>query len=171
MERLGVITFAGKDVTVIGDDIHIGNQAPEFTAQAQDWSLVNVLELTKGKVRIIASAPSLSTSVCDRETRTFNEQAVDLGEEITIFVISNDLPFTQKHWCGAAGVDRVTVVSDHMSFDFGKKYGCLIKELGILRRAVFVIDQNDVVTYVAYMKTIGDEPDYSAVIKAAKAAL
>ncbi len=170
-ERNGIITFAGKDVTVIGKDIQVGEIAPEFEVQQQDWSTISALEATKGKVRIIAAVPSLETSVCDRETKRFNEEAASLSKDIAILVISTDLPYTQKRWCGAAGVDQVMVLSDHMDVDFGKKYGVLIKELRILRRAIFVVDRNNHVTYADYMPTIGAEPDYDAVIEAAKQAL
>ncbi|MFN7035411.1 MAG: thiol peroxidase [Bellilinea sp.] len=171
LERNGVITFAGKDVTVVGSDLQAGDLAPEFTVQAQDWSTVSGLSATAGKVRIIASVPSLETSVCDRETRRFNQDASNLSKEIAILVISTDLPYTQKRWCGAAGIDQVMVLSDHMDVDFGKKYGVLLKELRILRRAVFVVDRNNRITYAAYMPTIGAEPDYDAVLEAAKQAL
>lgn len=170
-ERNGVITFAGRDVTVVGPDLKVGEIAPEFTVQAQDWSTVSALSATEGKVRIIASVPSLETSVCDRETRRFNQDAANLSKDISILVISTDLPYTQKRWCGAAGIDQVMVLSDHMDVDFGKKYGVLIKELRILRRAVFVVDRNNRITYAAYMPTIGAEPDYDAVIESAKQAL
>lgn len=170
-ERIGIITFAGKDMTVVGPDLQVGEVAPEFHVQAQDWSTVSALNATEGKVRIIASVPSLETSVCDRETRLFNEAAANLSKDIAILVISTDLPYTQKRWCGAAGIDQVMVLSDHMDVDFGKKYGVLIKELRILRRAVFVVDRNNYLTYVDYMPTIGAEPDYDAVIEAAKKAL
>ncbi|WP_322792690.1 thiol peroxidase [Bellilinea sp.] len=170
-ERNGVITFAGRDVTVVGPDLKVGEIAPEFTVQAQDWSTVSALSATEGKVRIIASVPSLETSVCDRETRQFNQDAANLSKDISILVISTDLPYTQKRWCGAAGIDQVMVLSDHMDVDFGKKYGVLIKEIRILRRAVFVVDRNNRITYAAYMPTIGAEPDYDAVIEAAKQAL
>ncbi|MEW6179726.1 MAG: thiol peroxidase [Chloroflexota bacterium] len=170
-ERNGIITFAGKDVTVIGKDIQVGEIAPEFEVQQQDWSTISALEATKGKVRIIAAVPSLETSVCDRETKRFNQEAASLSKDIAILVISTDLPYTQKRWCGAAGVDQVMVLSDHMDVDFGKKYGVLIKELRILRRAIFVVDRNNHVTYADYMPTIGAEPDYDAVIEAAKQAL
>lgn len=170
-ERNGVITFAGKDVTVVGPDLKVGEIAPEFTVQAQDWSTVSALTATEGKVRIIAAVPSLDTAVCDRETRRFNQEAANLSKDIVMLVISTDLPFTQKRWCGAAGIDQVVVLSDHMDVDFGKKYGVLLKELRILRRAVFVVDRNNRITYAAYMPTIGAEPDYDAVIEAAKQAL
>src|SRR4030043_1760970 len=160
IERFGLIKFAGNDVTVLGPDITVGQNAPEFTASAQDWSSFNVIQNTTGKVRIIASLPSLSTSVCDRETRRFYQEATNLDERIVILTVSMDLPYTIKNWCAAAGVDRVITLSDHKSAEFGQKYGVLIKEYRVFRRAAVVIDQNDVVVYAAYMPAIGDEPHY-----------
>lgn len=171
MERNGIFTFAGNDVTIVGPDIKVGQAAPEFTAQAQDWSLVEVLAHTKGKVRIIGSLPSLSTSVCDRETRRFNQEAADLSENIIIIVISMDIPFTLKNWCAASGIDRVLTLSGHLTAEFGEKYGVLIKEHRVFRRAVFVVDANDQVVYAAYMPVLGEEPVYTDVIQAAKKAL
>ena len=170
-ERIGLIKVGGKDGTVIGPDIVVGQTAPEFTAHATDWSLVRGIADTHGKVRIIAALPSLDTEVCDRETRRFNEEAAGLGDQIVILVLSTDLPYTQKRWCGAAGVDQVRTLSDHMTAEFGERYGALIKERRILRRAVFVVDAEDVIVYAAYMHALGDEPDYTAVLAAARAAL
>jgi thiol peroxidase len=171
IERFGILKFAGNDVTVIGPDLIAGQKAPEFTAQAQDWSLFSGLQDTTGKVRIIASLPSLSTSVCDRETRRFNEEASSLDERIVILTVSMDLPFTLKNWCAAAGIDRVITLSDHNTAEFGQKYGVLVKEHRFLRRAIFVIDQNDMLVYSAYMPAIGVEPDYPEVLSAARQAL
>ena len=170
-ERFGIIKFRGQDVTVLGKDLKPGDVAPEFTVQTLDWAPFNGLADTQGKVRIITALLSLETDVCDRETRRFNQEAASLGKDIVILVISADLPFTQKRWCGAAGVDQVTVLSDHMGADFGEKYGCLIKEARILRRAVFVVDRAGKITYAAYMPALGDEPNYAEVLAAAKAAL
>jgi thioredoxin-dependent peroxiredoxin len=122
-------------------------------------------------VRIIASIPSIDTPVCDRETRKFNEEAAALSSDISILIISMDLPVAQKRWCGAAGVDQVTTFSDVVEADFGKKYGTLMKEVRLLRRAVFVVDKNDVVTYSAYMPANGVEPNYEEVLSAAKRSL
>lgn len=170
-ERFGLVKFRGQDVTVLGADLKPGDAAPEFAVQTLDWAPFRGLADTAGKVRIIAAVPSLETEVCDRETRRFNQEAAALSEEIAILVISTDLPYTQKRWCGATGIDQVTTLSDHMNTDFGMKYGCLIKEVRILRRAVFVVDKNDKVTYAAYMPALGVEPDYTEVLEAAKAAL
>ena len=171
LERSGLIKFAGKDVTVIGPDILVGQKAPEFTVFTQDWTTFNGLQDTAGKVRIIGSLPSLSTSVCDRETRRFNQEAAGLDDRIIIITISMDLPFTIRNWCAASGVDGVKTLSDHINAEFGQKYGVLLKEHRIFRRAVFVVDRNNMVVYSAYMPTIGDEPEYTDVLKAAKLAL
>jgi thiol peroxidase len=171
IERFGIWKFAGNDVTVLGPDIIVGQKAPEFTVVAQDWSSFNGLQDSKGKVRILCSLPSLNTSVCDRETRRFNQEATDLNENIVILTVSMDLPFTIKNWCAASGVDRVITLSDHKNGDFGVKYGVLLKEHRFLRRAIFVIDQNDIVVYAAYMPSIGEEPNYSEVLEAARGAL
>ncbi|MBI4731086.1 MAG: thiol peroxidase [Chloroflexi bacterium] len=170
-ERVGLVKFRGLDVTILGKDLQPGDAAPEFTVQSQDWAAFNGLADTAGKVRIISAVLSLDTDVCDRETRHFNQEAAALGSDIAILVISTDLPYTQKRWCGAAGVEQVIVLSDHMAVDFGQKYGCLIKEVRVLRRAVFVVDRSGKVVYAAYMPALGVEPEYAEVLAAAKAAL
>jgi len=171
LERTGIFQLAGKDATILGDDIKVGQVAPDFSVQALDWSQVRGLGDTAGKVRIIAAVPSLDTDTCDRETRRFNQEAAGLDKDIVIEVISTDLPYAQKRWCGAAGVDQVMVLSDHQTAEFGERYGCLIKERRILRRAVFVVDRQDMVIYAAYMPVSGMEPNYEEVLAAARAAL
>ncbi len=170
-ERFGIVKFKGQPVTVLGPDLVPGDMAPEFSVQTLDWTSFNGLENTAGKVRIITSLPSLETDVCDRETRRFNLEAAAMSKDIIILAISTDLPYTQKRWCGAAGVEQVTVLSDHMTTDFGLKYGCLIKEVRVFRRAVFVVDRSGKITYAAYMPALGDEPNYVEVLAAAKAAI
>jgi thioredoxin-dependent peroxiredoxin len=171
VERSGLIKVGGKEATVIGEDLTVGQTAPEFAAHATDWSIVQGIADTRGKVRIIAALPSLDTEVCDRETRRFNQEAAGLDEDILILVLSTDLPYAQKRWCGAAGIDKVRTLSDHMTAEFGEKYGTLIKERRIHRRAVFVMDRNDRIVYAAYMPVLGEEPDYEAVRAAARTAL
>jgi thioredoxin-dependent peroxiredoxin len=171
MERTGVMQVGGKDATIIGADVKVGDPAPDFTAQMNDWSAMRGLADTKGKVRILAAVPSLETDVCDRETRRFNQEAAALGADVVIEVISTDLPYTQKRWCGASGINRVVTLSDHMNAEFGEKYGVLIKERRTLRRAVFVVGKDDKLTYVAYMPELGVEPNYAEVLEAAKKAL
>jgi thiol peroxidase len=170
-ERVGIIKFAGNDVTVVGPDILVGQKAPDFTVANQEWVIFHGLKDTQGKVRIIGSLLSLSTSVCDRETRQFNQEAAKLGDDIVIMAISMDLPFTIKNWCAAAGIDKVIALSDHNQTDFGQKYGVLLKEPRFLRRAIFVVDRNDQVVYSAYMPVLGEEPKYAEVLEAARRAL
>lgn len=171
VERAGAIQLGGKPATVIGVEVSPGMPAPAFTATASDWSPVDVLAASQGKVRILAAVPSLDTPTCDRETRRFNEEASKLDPDIVIYTISTDFPFRQKAWCGAAGVERVLTVSDVVAAEFGVKYGVLIKERRYLRRAVFVVDRDGTLTYASYMPSLGDEPNYEEVLAAAKAAL
>ncbi len=170
-ERFGVIQFDGVDQTVIGPEIHVGDLAPDFVALANDWSEVRPISGQRGKVRILAATLSLDTSVCDKETLRFNEEAAGLGKDVLVYVLSADLPWTQKRWCGARGVDRVFTLSDAKSTDFGTCYGCLIKEKRFLRRAVFVVDRGNHIVYSAYMAKLGDEPKYDEVLAAARKAL
>lgn len=167
-ERDDFFKLGDKFVTIVGDDVKVGDQAPEFTASAQDWSRVNPLAESKGKVVILSSVPSLDTDGCDRETRRFNEEASKLSDDIVIYTISADLPYAQKRWCGAAGIDKVRVVSDVVDAEMGVKYGLLVKERRTLRRAVFVVDRTGRLTYIAYMQHNGLEPNYDEVIEAAK---
>ena len=171
LERKGLIRFGPKEITVVGPDIKPGDTAPEFHATTQDWQVIPMLESTAGKVRVIAAVPSLDTPVCDLETHKFNEAASALSEDIVIITISADLPFAQKRWCGANGVDKVEVVSDHLDMNFGEKYGCLMKEVRLLRRAVFVVDRAGKVVYADYMPELGKEPNYDEVLAAAREAL
>lgn len=170
-ERKGIFSFKDQGVTIVGEDIKVGQQAPEFEATTKDWSTFKALQETAGKVRIIGSLPSLNTSVCDRETRRFNQEAAGLGEDIVILTVSMDVPFTLNSWCAAAGVDKVVTLSDYKTAEFGVKYGVLIKEHHIFRRAIFVVDRDDKVVYADYMPVLGDEPKYEEVLAAARAAL
>ncbi|WP_025028623.1 thiol peroxidase [Caldalkalibacillus mannanilyticus] len=163
------ITFKNNPVTLLGNEVKVGDQAPNFTVLANDLSPVT-LDSSKGTVRIISVVPSVDTGVCDAQTRRFNEAAASL-EGVSILTVSVDLPFAQKRWCGAAGVDKVQVVSDHRDLSFGEAYGVAIKELRLLARAVFVIDKNDKVVYAEYVSEATNHPDYEAPVEAAKAAL
>lgn len=162
------ITFKGKPVTLIGPEIKPGDKAPDFTVLANDLTPVTLAD-TKGQVRLISVVPSLDTGVCDAQTRRFNEEAANLPH-VKILTISVDLPFAQKRWCGAAGIENVQTLSDHRDLSFGKAYGVAIKELRLLARAVFVIDSNDTVTYAEYVPESTNHPNYQAAIEAAWAA-
>ncbi|MFH1480769.1 MAG: thiol peroxidase, partial [Pseudomonadota bacterium] len=136
-ERSGIIAMKGNPLTLMGNELKIGDSAPDAEVLSNDLSPVK-LSSFKGKISIISSVPSLDTPVCDMETRRFNEEAGKLGDSVVILTISMDLPFAQKRWCGAAGVEKVVTLSDHRDAAFGKAYGVLIKELRLLARAVFV---------------------------------
>jgi len=135
------------------------------------WGKVHPLQDDKGKVIILSAVPSLDTDTCDRETRRFNEEAAKLSDDIVIYTISCDFPMAQKRWCGAAGVEKVKVVSDVLETEFGLKYGMLLKERRFFRRAVFIVGRDGKLTYVNYLPVLGQEPDYDEVINAAKNAL
>jgi thiol peroxidase len=164
-ERPGAITMKGNPLTLVGQEVKVGDQAPDFEVLANDLSPFKLSSL-QGKVIIICSVPSLDTPTCDMETRWFNEEAAKLGPEVVILTISMDLPFAQKRWCGAAGVDRVTTYSDHREAAFGQAYGVLIKELRLLARAVFVVDQAGTLQYLQVVKELANEPDYGEVLQA-----
>ncbi|GIK55659.1 MAG: thiol peroxidase [Chloroflexi bacterium] len=169
--RTDVVKLGNTFATLLGDDVAVGQIAPAFTAVDQNWASVNPLAESKDKVIILSAVPSLDTDVCDRETRRFNEKAAQLGEEIIIYTISTDFPMAQRRWCGAAGVDKVKVISDVLETEFGLKYGLLIKERRYLRRAVFIVGREGVLRYVNYLPSLGQEPDYEEVIAAAKETL
>ena len=169
-ERVGAVTFKELPVTLLGPELKVGDQAPDFTVLANDLAPIT-LQDSKGTVRIISVVPSIDTGVCDQQTRRFNEEATNLPEGVEILTISVDLPFAQKRWCGAAGIDRVKTYSDHRDLSFGQSYGVAIKELRLLARAVFVVDSNDKITYVEYVSEVTNHPDYEAPILAAKKAL
>lgn len=162
------ITFKGGPVTLLGSEVKVGDKAPNFTVLANDLSPVT-LDDSKGHVRLISVVPSIDTGVCDAQTRRFNEEAASLGN-VKVLTVSVDLPFAQKRWCAAAGIENVQTLSDHRDLSFGEAYGVAIKELRLLARAVFVVDSNDTVTYVEYVSEATDHPNYEAAIEAAKAA-
>ncbi|MBS8265219.1 thiol peroxidase [Mesobacillus boroniphilus] len=162
------VTFKGNSVTLLGNEVKVGDQAPDFKVLANDLSGVT-LQDSKGQVRLISVVPSLDTGVCDAQTRRFNEVAANL-DNVKILTVSVDLPFAQKRWCGAAGIENVQTLSDHRELSFGEAYGVAIKELRLLARAVFVVDSNDKVTYVEYVSEATDHPNYEAAIEAAKQA-
>jgi thiol peroxidase len=166
-ERMGLVTFQGNPLTLVGNEIKVGQQAPDVELVANDLSAVE-LSSFGGKVRIITSVPSLDTPVCDMETRRFNEEAGKLGDALVVLTMSMDLPFAQKRWCGAAGVKNVQTLSDHRDGAFGKSYGVLLKDLRLLARAVFVVDKNGVIRYQELVREIASEPNYEAALKAAR---
>lgn len=166
-ERTGLITFLGGPLTLLGDEVKIGAPAPDAELLNNDLAPAKLSDYF-GKVVIVSAVPSLDTPVCDMETRRFNTEAANLGDDAVILTVSMDLPFAQKRWCGAAGVDKVVTLSDHRLASFGQAYGVLIKELRLLARAVFVIDRDGVLRYSQLVPEVSNEPDYDAVLAAAK---
>ncbi|MBI4342132.1 MAG: thiol peroxidase [Candidatus Omnitrophica bacterium] len=165
-ERTGAVTFKGNPLTLIGPAIKPGAKAPDFQVIAQDLSPVS-LGGFKGKTLLISVTPSLDTPVCDLQARRFNEEAAKLPG-VAMLNISMDLPFAQKRWCGAAGIDKVQVLSDHKDASFGRAYGALIKELRLLTRSVFVVDGSGAVRYVEYVPEVTSHPNYDAALAAVR---
>ena len=163
-ERTGLVSLQGNPLTLLGPELKLGDRAPEFEVLDNSLSPIQLASF-KGKIIILASLPSLDTPVCDLETRRFNTEAGKLDPDIRILTISMDLPFAQKRWCGAAGVDKVVTLSDHRTASFGSAYGVLIKELRLLARAVFVLDRDGVIRYIQVLPDLAQEPDYDQAIK------
>lgn len=159
------VTFQGAPLTLEGTQVKVGDTAPDFTVVGNDLNPVKLSD-TNGK-RVFLTVPSIDTPVCDTEVRRFNTEASSLGD-VTIYTISMDLPFAQARWCGAVGIDKVKTVSDYKDREFGKNYGVYINELGLLSRAVFVIDENNKVVYVEYLSEITEEPNYDKALEALK---
>jgi thiol peroxidase len=168
MERPGATTMRGNPLTLIGPELKTGDSAPDF--KLVDNSLKNVSLADTGRnVRIISVVPSLDTPVCDAQTKRFNEEAAKLPG-VDILTVSMDLPFAQKRWCGAFGVDKVKMLSDHRDGSFGTNYGTLIKDLRIESRAIFVLDQKNTIRHAEYVKEVADFPNYDAALTVARAA-
>ncbi len=166
MERAAATTLRGNPFTLIGPALKPGDAAPEFEAIDNGLQPVT-LASTGHNVRIFSVVPSLDTPVCDAQTKRFNEEAAKLNG-VDIYTFSMDLPFAQKRWCGAFGIDKVKMVSDHRTGSFGSAYGSLIKELRIHSRAIFVVDKNNKLSHVEYVKEVGDHPNYDAALAAVK---
>jgi len=161
------VTFHNDPVTLLGNEVKVGDAAPEFSVLANDLSPVTLAD-SKGSIRLISVVPSIDTGVCAKQTRTFNEAATELSDDVKILTISVDLPFAQARWCGAEGIDAVQTLSDHRDLSFGEAYGVVIKELRLLARSIFVIDKDDKVVYVEYVSEVTDHPDYDKALEVVK---
>src|ERR1044071_6005793 len=168
MERAGATTLRGNPLTLVGPELKPGDDAPDFTLVDNGLKAVTLKD-TGSQVRIISVVPSLDTPVCDAQTKKFNEAAAGLPG-VDIITVSMDLPFAQKRWCGAFGVDKVKMLSDHKDGSFGSHYGTLIKELRIESRAIFVLDKNNKIKHVEYVKEVADHPNYETALDAARGA-
>lgn len=167
MERKNAITLKGNPLTLLGDEVTSGAKANNFKALAQDMT-EKTLDDFKDKIKLIASVPSLDTPVCDLEIKRFNDEAAKLSKDLVIIFISMDLPFAQKRFCQEFKISKVKTLSDHREASFGMNYGVLIKELRLLTRAIFILDRQDTVKYVEYVKELGTQPDFNAALKALK---
>lgn len=160
------VTFKGQPVTLLGNQVRIGDQAPDFTVLDSSLNEVTLAD-SQGKVRLISVVPSIDTGVCDQQTRRFNEEAAQL-EGVSLLTISVDLPFAQSRWCAASGVDKIQLLSDHRDLSFGMAYGVVIKELRLLTRSVFVIDREGKLSYVEYVPEVTNHPNYAAALEATR---
>jgi len=161
------VTFEGNPLTLVGNQVKVGDAAPDFEVLANDLSPVKLSGFL-GKVCVICSVPSLDTPVCDTQTRKFNEQAASLGDDVVVLTISMDLPFAQQRWCGSVNAEYVQTLSDHRKAEFGNGFGVLIKELRLLARVVFVVDKQGIIRYIEIVDELTNEPDYEAALKAVK---
>ena len=168
--RFGAVTSRGKPLTVMGEALKPGDVAPDFTLTANDFSEVSLSD-SAGKLRLISVVPNLTTGICDAQTRRFNKEAAEFGDDVVILTVSSEHPFNQRSWCGAAGIENLQVVSDHKTMSFGDAYGTHVKELRLEQRSVFVVDRDDVITYVEYVPKIGQHVDYDAALRAIDEAL
>jgi thiol peroxidase len=164
-ERTDVVTMKSNPLTLVGNAVEQGDAAPDCEVLSQSLASVKLSEF-RGKVCVLVSAPSIDTPVCDLEARRFNQEAAKLGAGVVVLVITMDLPFAQKRWCAAAGVENLRLLSDHRDASFGRSFGVLIKELRLLARTVFIVDRDGIVRYVQYVKETTQEPDYDEVLKA-----
>lgn len=157
----------GDPLTLVGNEVKVGDAAPDFEVLNENLELVRLSDF-RGKVVVIVSVPSIDTPVCDLETRRFNEEAGKLGDDVVILGVSMDLPFAQKRWCGAAGVDRVKMLSDYKDASFGVSFGVLIKQLRLLARTIFIVNREGKVSYVQYVAETTEEPNYEEALTALK---
>jgi thioredoxin-dependent peroxiredoxin len=164
-QRPRIVTMKGKELTLEGDQLELGQKVPQFEVTANDLSKVKLSSFSD-KIKIILSVPSLDTSVCDTMSRRFNSEAANFSDDIVVLVISMDLPFAQKRWCGNGEAGNVITLSDHYDASFGIAYGVLIKELRLLARSVFIIDRDNVLRYWQLVPEISNEPDYEAALQA-----
>ncbi len=157
--------MGGNLITLVGPELSVGDEAPDFTALSNDL-LPKTLRDYDGLIKLVSVVPSLDTRVCDLQTRRFNKEAAGFREDAVVLTISMDLPFAQARWCGAAGIDRVTTLSDHRYASFGESYGVLIEELRLLNRSIFLIDKDNIIRYIEIVKENHDHPDYDEAVSA-----
>jgi len=165
MERKNTVKVKGNPVTLLGEEIKVGQSAPNFMVLDNNLKEMKLSEYA-GKIRLIAPVPSLDTPVCDAEIHNFNKEAASISNDVVILFISMDLPFAQKRFCQDNDIENVKTFSDHRDADFGIKYGVLIKELRLLSRAIFVIDKAGTIKYAEYVPELTSHPNYEAALSA-----
>jgi len=173
-ERTGLFAWKGEPMTLVGTPVGVGDRAPDFNVRTVDLKPFRLSDALGSGTRaaLFAAVPSIDTGVCSKETHAFNERVAELpADKIAFFTVSMDLPFAQKRWCGAEGVERMTMLSDFYDHSFGLAYGIWVKERGLLARSVFVVDKGGVVRTAHYVPELLQEPDYDAMIAAARAAI
>ncbi|MDR7871318.1 MAG: thiol peroxidase [Tissierellaceae bacterium] len=164
--RENIFTMKGNPITLIGKEIKVGDKAPDFTVLKNDLTPYSLKD-AGDNIKIISVLPSLDTGVCELQTITFNEMAADLGD-VVILTLSVDLPFAQTRFCGAHGIDKVITLSDHKDLSFGLNYGFVIEELRLLSRGIVILDRDNTVKYVEYLKEVGSHPDYDKALEEVK---
>ena len=166
-ERTGLVTMKGDPVVLLGPSLKVGDPAPEFSAVDRQWQKVS-LSGFRGRAVLISAVPSVDTSVCSLQTKRFNEAAAALPADAVVLAISQDLPFALSRFCGAEGIERLQVLSDHVGAEFGTAYGVLIQGMRLLARAIFVIDKEGRITYIELVPEITEHPDYEAALEAVR---
>lgn len=164
-EMVGGVTIKGNPLTTMGQRRSVGEAAPDVALAPAVGKTVNLSDY-RGKTVLLSVVPSLDTGICDAQTRRFNEEAAAFGTDVAILTISAEHPFNQGRWCGNAGIDQASVLSDHMALAFGDAFGLHIKEWRLLQRAIFVLDRNGTITYTEYIPEIAQHPDYDAALAA-----
>lgn len=166
IERPKAVVFGGKELTVLGRQLEAGDQAPEFSVEASNYRKVTLAD-SAGKVRLISVVPSLDTSVCDAQTRRFNQEADNFGDDVEILTISAEHTINQKRWCSYAEVEQIQVLSDHVDMNFGNAYGTHIRDRRLEQRSIFVVDKSDTIVYTEYIRQTGQLPDFDKALEAA----
>lgn len=166
-----MIKFGGNPINILGETTTVGQKAVDFTAVKQDLSPFKLSDIADDKIKVISVAPSIDTGTCSLQTIFFNQEAAKYKDDVELVTITVDLPFAQKRYCAAEGIENLTVVSDYQAHDFGMKYGFLIDGLKLLTRGVVVIDKDNTVKYVEYVEEVANEPNYDAALEVVKGLL
>lgn len=167
MEKKDIVTIRGNPVTLVGSELKIGDNAPDFTVVDGDMKEIS-LKNYDGKIKVISVAASLDTPVCDMQARRFNQEAARLPDDVIVLNVTMDLPFAIKRFCTTAGIDKIKALSDYRNASFGNAYGVLIKELRLLARSIFVIDRDNILQYMEIVPELTNHPNYDNVFDCIK---